>query len=358
MPRRRPALKTIQDWWIFQNAWLSAPPRKRENLLLWRREVYAEIEAARGRPLFVYFADIEERAKAPFSAIDLKDINGFADLVGACASSASVDVLLQSRGGSPEITARIVEILRNKFDAVHFLIPHSAYSAATMLALSGDSVTLHPAAVLGPIDPQIGGAPAANILSGFENAKKAVIDHPALIPLLAPLVERHYTFDLLEQCKHAAELSKALAGLWLQRYMFKGRDDAAIKALIEKAVQYFSDYDEHHAHGRPIGWSSVKDLGLNIHIADGKLAELLREAYLLLQGFLDMSPHAKIYENSSDLTYAHATPAAAPQAAPSEQETLEEMIKHTLKRLPPEIIERIKKDLRKYTPPAPPPQGG
>ena len=52
---------------------------------------------------------------------------------------------------------RLVKILRSNFDEVNFLIPHSAYSAATMLALSGDSIVMHPSAVLGPIDPQVNG---------------------------------------------------------------------------------------------------------------------------------------------------------------------------------------------------------
>jgi len=347
MLRRRPVLRTIQDWWIFEDAWLKAPQGKRENLLALRRAVYADIEAARGRPLLVYFADIENPAKAPFSAIEFKDINGFADLVGECADSASVDVLLQSRGGSPEITARIVDILRNRFEEVHFLIPHSAYSAATMLALSGDSITLHPAATLGPIDPQFGRAPAANILRGFENAIARIKENPAIIPVLLPLIEPYYTLNLLEQCKHAAELSKDLAGLWLKRYMFKGRNDR--EEIIKAAVKYFSDFDEHHAHGRPIGWSSVKDMGLNISLAEGNLAALLREAYLLLQGFFNMSPHAKMYENSSSLTYAHTMPLPPPPPnLPSAQE-VQEMIEQTLKNLPPEIVEQMKKDLQKWT---------
>ncbi|MQY59252.1 MAG: hypothetical protein GH144_06555 [Clostridia bacterium] len=38
---------------------------------------------------------------------------------------------------------------------MRFLIPHTAYNAATMLALSGDEILMDDRSTLGPIDPQI-----------------------------------------------------------------------------------------------------------------------------------------------------------------------------------------------------------
>ena len=105
--------------------------------------------------------------------IDISDIDGFTDLVqSARGKSNSIDVMLHSPGGQPDATERIVHILRNNFEEVHFIVPHSAYSAATMLALSGDSITLHPSATLGPIDPQINGTTTRSIKRGFDKVKK------------------------------------------------------------------------------------------------------------------------------------------------------------------------------------------
>jgi len=303
-----------------------------------RRKVYAEIEAERGRPLLVYFADIENQYPPPFddiNAINSSDIDGFADLVKKCKRSDSIDVMLHSSGGFAEATERIVKILRNKFAEVHFLIPHSAYSAATMLALSGDSITLHPDAVLGPIDPQIGGVgPAARAVRGFENAIKRIREGDSAVLSAHLTLIRRYTLHLLEQCKDSARLSENLVTEWLKRYMFKGQS-AGDK--IKGAVAYFASYEEHLTHGRPIGWDEVKDKGLNIHLAAGELTDLLSEAYIMLKHFLDTSPFVKMYESAdfcfgryiqkgrvgigyrqSDLPQSDA-PQSPPAAAPPQQ---------------------------------------
>lgn len=43
-----------------------------------------------------------------------------------------------------------------------------------MLALSGDSITLHPSATVGPIDPQINGTPARSIKRGFDKVREII----------------------------------------------------------------------------------------------------------------------------------------------------------------------------------------
>jgi len=321
MPRHRPELRTIQDWEDFEASWRGEPADIFAGLRELRREVYAEIEAERGRPLLVYFADTEDPDRFEYSVIDPKDIDGFTDLVNECEPSKSVDVLLHSGGGEIETTERIVKILRAKFDEVHFLIPHSAYSAATMLALSGDSITLYRTATLGPIDPQIYGEPAANIALGFENAKKAIVANPAVTPAYLPLIEQ-YTLPLLEKCNDATSLSRDLAGAWLTKYMFKDQPDRA--EIIERAADYFADYKKHRTHARSIGWDEVKDMGLKIHLTNGALAKLMREAYIMLHGLFLNDLYAKVYENSSHLSYAHFVPLPPSEPAPTSQEMSEQ----------------------------------
>jgi len=335
-PPQRIGFKTLQDWFEFLRDQENLNENQRTDIVRLRWSVYAAIEKTRGRPLLVYFADIENRRKAPLSAIDLNDIEGFTDLVNQCERSPSVDVLLHSGGGSAEMTERVVKILRGKFEEVHFLIPHSAYSAATMLALSGDSITLHPSATLGPIDPQISigheedYVPAASITHGFEKAVSAIETRgPAVLSAYLPLIQR-YSLHLLEQCKDATNLSQNLVSLWLGKYMFKGNPNS--KAVIEKAVEYFANYKKHLTHARPIGWDEVKDMDLKIHLAEGKLAALLRDAYIMLKGFFSMSPYAKLYENSSNLSYGHSIPIPLPPLPP------------------PEIIEQMQRALQEQSP--------
>jgi len=152
-------IKTSQEFnqFIAVNA---QNPNIGNDIMAMRLACYEAIEQLRQRPLLIYASKFINALPNTPNNIDISDIDGFTDLVQSVrGKSKSIDVLLHSPGGQPDATERIVHILRNDFEEVHFIVPHSAYSAATMLALSGYSITLHPSATLGPIDPQINGTP-------------------------------------------------------------------------------------------------------------------------------------------------------------------------------------------------------
>ena len=90
------------------------------------------VEANTGRPLVVYAAKLDSPAEAP-NSINLDDIIGFSDLIHGIPGS-DLDILIDSPGGSPEAAERIVRLLRGRFTSIRFIVPLSAYSAATMIA--------------------------------------------------------------------------------------------------------------------------------------------------------------------------------------------------------------------------------
>lgn len=302
-PRRK--FTRVSEWYDFLEALKQEASGQQLNLYELRQKCYKDIEALRGRPLLVYSVKFPlPPSPIPFTppiSIDLADIDGFSDLVNSIDGKKEVDILLHSPGGSPEATERIVDILRSSFDNITFLIPHSAYSAATMLSLSGNEIILHSSASLGPIDPQINGTPARALKRGFEKAKKALKDEgPESLPAYIPLIEK-YTLELLEICEDYEQLSKELVRLWLKEYMFK--NDETKTELIESAVTFFSDYDTHRTHNRSLTYNRIKHLGLNINLAHGELSSLLRESHVLFEGFFGMTQFVKVYENSSGLSW-------------------------------------------------------
>jgi len=224
-----------------------------QHLLDLRLNVYSKIEKIRNRPLIVYASKfIGASEQQSLSAMDLDDVAGFTDLVESIESedSKAVDVLIQSPGGAADAAERIVHILRQRFNDVAFLVPHSAYSAATMLALSGNQIILHPTATLGPIDPQINGVPARSIKRGFDKARQTIeTSGPEALPAYIPLIEK-YSLHLLEVCEDAESLARNLVTEWLENYMFSGSN--MDKAKIKKISNYFSEYDHHLTHSRPI----------------------------------------------------------------------------------------------------------
>ena len=48
-----------------------------------------------------------------------------------------------------------MSLIRQRVDRVSVLIPQSAYSAATLVALGADEIVMHPNGHLGPVDMQI-----------------------------------------------------------------------------------------------------------------------------------------------------------------------------------------------------------
>lgn len=265
-----------------------------------RTDCYSKIEEARGIPLLVYATKFPlpsfQWVSVP-NSIDIDDVDWFTDLVNSISDSHNeVDVLIHSPWGKPDATERIVGVLRNRFDKVNFLVPHSAYSAATMLALSWDNIILHPSAILWPIDPQINWVPARSIKRWFDKIKQKITEEgPESMPAYIPLIEK-YSIELLELCEDSEKLSKVLVSDWLSKYMFAWKEESESKLIIDTAVDFFSDYDRHLLHSRPFSFDKLQGFGLNIYLADESLQSLLREAYILLNWFFSVTDFVKLFE--------------------------------------------------------------
>ena len=76
--------------------------------------------------------------------------------------------------------------------------------------------------------------------------------------------------------------------------MFAGKKKIGRK--VKKAVDYFSNYDLHLLHSRPLFLQKLLTLELNIELAEIQLQDLLWEAYILINGFFSVSPFVKLFE--------------------------------------------------------------
>ncbi len=265
------------------------------NPFLLRLETIKRIEEATSRPLICYLAKthhVPSDIKAQTS-IDDSDVTGFTDLIHGIEGE-KLDVLLVSNGGSAEATERIVNLLRSRFSDIRFIIPGNAYSAATLIALSGNKIVMSSSSTLGPIDPQIDGIPARTIIRGFENVQKELMDlGPQALTAYMPLLEK-YSLHLLEICRSAEKLSKELAQSWLN--LFHGLDSAKSK----EATEFFADFDMHHSHRRTINREAARERGLNvIDLEDNRLmSDLVSSLYNQYLIWFDRTPWFKVFENS------------------------------------------------------------
>ncbi len=259
--------------------------KKRQNLI-------KQIEKKTGRPLIVYSTKLDAPREASNQIVS-DDIIGFSDLTTGLTEN-NLDVLIESPGGDLAAAQRIVEVLRNKFQHIRFFIPGSAFSAATMIALSGDEILMDERGALGPIDPQINGIPARSILNAFDAVKeKLKEDGPKAIPIYLPLIQK-YDLHIFEICKDVEVRGKQVVEDWPKKYMFKGHAD---EKTIAGIVSFFSDYDTHKSHSRPIFFREVQKLGLKVALFEDDIRDLVWDFFLCLKVMHELTPFIKIFEN-------------------------------------------------------------
>lgn len=74
-----------------------------------------------------------------------------------------------------------------------------------------------------------------------------------------------------------------------------------------------SAYDKHLMHSRPLPLEKLAEFGLKIELAEDMLQDLLWEAYILLNGFFNVSPFVKLYESMHGVSWGKQFQFIGPQ---------------------------------------------
>ena len=209
-------------------------------------------------------------------------------------------VVLETNGGSIEVVERISDVFRHHFKSVVFVVPNQAYSAGTVLVLSGDTIYMDYYSVLGPIDPQIKNldgrwVPGLGYLEKYNSiiasSKKGDIT-PAEMEFLIRKFDPAELFALEQAKEHSADLIEK----WLSKYKFKNwieKESSGLKVTDEDRKQrakdiakLLGDPTEWNSHGRGISLRTLESDKLKLKIDNfGKNKELnsaIREYYDLL----------------------------------------------------------------------------
>jgi ClpP class serine protease len=92
-----------------------------------------------------------------------------------------IDLILHTPGGLVLAAEQIANALLDHKGKVTVFVPHYAMSGGTLISLAANEIVMDPNAVLGPVDPQIGGMPAASIVKVLELKKPEQISDEMLI---------------------------------------------------------------------------------------------------------------------------------------------------------------------------------
>jgi ClpP class serine protease len=173
--------------------------------------------------------------------IDLDDAEKVLYAIRTTPPEQPIDLILHTPGGLVIAALQIAHALKAHTGRVTVFVPHYAMSGGTLLALSADEIVMSPHAVLGPIDPQINGMPAASIIKVAAEKPLSEIDDQTLI--LADIGQK--AIDQLR--RQASDLMRitmtAEAGKDLADKLTSGR----------------------WTHDYPITVSEAKALGLNVN---------------------------------------------------------------------------------------------
>ena len=99
-----------------------------------------------------------------FATLSRKDAIEIIDILREIPDDMSLDIILNTTGGSMTAAEIIINALHNRSGVTRFYIPHYAQSAGLLLALAGDDIYLGKNAFVSPVDPQLGyGISAASV---------------------------------------------------------------------------------------------------------------------------------------------------------------------------------------------------
>ncbi len=212
-------------------------------------------------------------------------------------------VFLTTLGGYIEVVQRIVDTLRYHYKIVDFVIPNYAFSAGTVLALSGDSIHMDYYSRLGPIDPQFESpngkmVPAVGYLIQWGRLLEKAQNGTITLPEVQLMIEG---FDQAElyQYEQARELSISLLKEWLVKYKFKNWKKTGTRGIpvtpqmkIDRAEQIakeLNNTERWHVHGYGISMDVlIKHLNLVIddYGTNSKLCDKIKQYHTLLDDYM------------------------------------------------------------------------
>jgi ClpP class serine protease len=187
--------------------------------------------------------------------IDIDDSEDVLRAIRQTPDDTPIDLVLHTPGGLVLASEQIAYALDAHPGKVTVLVPHYAMSGGTLLALAADEILMDPAAVLGPVDPQLGDLPAASLVRVVGSKPIERLDDRTLI--MADVAEK--------ALRHMREVVRVLVA---------GRiDDQKVDTLVEELA------GGHYTHDDPITVDEARALGLSVEVG------LPQEAYDLMELF-------------------------------------------------------------------------
>lgn len=232
--------------------------KERERVAHTRRDRLARLQSRRRSRVIAIVHKEEMLPGFPFPVrghIRQDDAEQVLATIRATNPAKPLDIILHTPGGFVLHALQIARAIKAHPAKKTVFVPHLAMSGGTLIALAADEIVMSDHAVLGPIDPQLAGAPAASWVKVAREKPIAAIQDETL--LLADMSQK-----VLDQMrKQACELMQG-------NYSHDG--SCAISDLLASGKW---------SHDYPITVPEAKELGL--HVSTDMPADVIELTALL-----------------------------------------------------------------------------
>jgi ClpP class serine protease len=239
-------------------AFLLLPPLQRRAVAMQRARALQALERARGARVIALIHRQETigfLGVPLYRFIDIDDSEAVLRAIRLTPDERPIDLLLHTPGGLVLAAEQIAYALRDHPGKVTVIVPHYAMSGGTLLALAADEILMDPAAVLGPVDPQLGDLPAASIVRAVGKKPVDQVDDRMLV--MADVAEK--------AVRHMKEVVRHL--------LLRRLEPQRAEALAEQLA------GGHYTHDDPITFTEAQALDLPV------VAGVPEEAFALMSLF-------------------------------------------------------------------------
>lgn len=234
------------------------------------QEAVSKIEAITRRNLVSYTSFFQHPA-GTIADPDARLIETLLQSIDTKKYAGTLDLMINSPGGDPTAAEKIILTCRQYAKSFRVIVPQSAMSAATMIAMGADRIVMTETAEIGPIDPQM----IQKLPNGQEVVRPAAAFVDAYRDLVSkmqeaieagkpphPYVEmlRRIDSPWIQVCLKARRLAERIARDCLSQYMLRTKTADEVAAVVKN----FLAEGEEFSHGRAIRARKATKLGLDV----------------------------------------------------------------------------------------------
>jgi len=232
---------------VFFAATILHPLLQAQYLALRRARQIAAIERERGSRVITMIHRQETRALLGFPIsrmITLEDAQQIIPAILETPPDRPIDLVLHTPGGMVLAAMQIARALKAHRGKVTVHVPVYAMSGGTLLALAANEITMGTFSVLGPIDPQLVGLPAAGFVE--VKAQKPIAEVSDITLLLAGMGEKAISQvkrgaleligDRMPSDKSKALVDKLAGGQWTHDYALTQSEALALGLDVKAGI--------------------------------------------------------------------------------------------------------------------------